>query len=217
MIIRIGLNSYKVARLEKDTSAAGAEDGKAVVSYKEVLTMPDVQNIDLTARSQSTDVDADDITTTLTKCSGYDGKVQRTAFTPEEQALLLGETILEDGTVISGSDDEAPEYATGFCCPLYGGKVLAVWILRCKYSGGDLSAETGGTEKLNPQSDSLSFKSSARSADKKWRVYKLCENETEAEKFLQLDTINKIYEKNGSNPPDEGTPSTEDNPSGQAE
>lgn len=214
MKIRIGLNSYKVAQLMKDISAEAAEDGTAAVKYKEIVSMPDVQNIDLTARSQSADVDADDISTTLSKCSGYDGKVQRTAFTPIDQAMLLGETILEDGTVVSSPKDEAPEFATGFICPVHGGSFLAMWVLRCKYATPDFSAETAGTEKLNPQSDTISFKSSSRASDDKWRVYKLCQTTKEAREFLTLETLEKLYESAALAPSESETPTA---PSGTDE
>ena len=161
MNIRVGLKGFRVAELKKDESKIMSTDGTAKVEYGNIVPLKDVQNIDLTIRTQSADVDADDVTETLSKASGYDGKVQRTMFTPEEQAMLLGETILEDGTVCSSEDDEAPEFAVGFMCKVYGGKVLAMWVLRSKFNLGDLSAETAGTDKLNPQSDSLSFKSSA--------------------------------------------------------
>ncbi len=190
MKIRIGLNSYKVAQLMKDISAEAAEDGTAAVKYKEIVSMPDVQNIDLTARSQSADVDADDISTTLSKCSGYDGKVQRTAFTPIDQAMLLGETILEDGTVVSSPKDEAPEFATGFICPVHGGSFLAMWVLRCKYATPDFSAETAGTEKLNPQSDTISFKSSSRASDDKYY------NDWENHNDTPEDVYARIKERN---------------------
>lgn len=195
MKIREGLNGLRVAMLTKDENTLMSAEGKATVTYSEAKHLKDVQNLDLTLRSQSTDVDADDVTETLTKCSGYDGKVQRTMFTPQEQAMLLGETVLEDGTVASSEDDEAPEFATGFRCKLKGGGYLAMWVLRCKYSLGDLSAETAGTDKLNPKSDTLSFKSMARKADGMWRIYKECADETEAEAFLSVENINKIYKK----------------------
>ena len=195
MNIRVGLKGFRVAELKKDESKIMSTDGTAKVEYGNIVPLKDVQNIDLTIRTQSADVDADDVTETLSKASGYDGKVQRTMFTPEEQAMLLGETILEDGTVCSSEDDEAPEFAVGFMCKVYGGKVLAMWVLRSKFNLGDLSAETAGTDKLNPQSDSLSFKSSARKADGFWRVYAMFNSEEEAEAFLTLEKLQKIYTK----------------------
>jgi phi13 family phage major tail protein len=195
MNIRVGLKGLRVAQIKKDESKITSSTGESIIEYGDIVPLKDVQNVDLTARTQSTDVDADDVTETLAKCSGYDGKVQRTMFTPEEQALLLGETVTDDGVIVSSENDEAPEFATGFTCRVYGGKVLAMWVLRTKYSMGDFSAETSGTDKLNTQSDTLSFKSMARKSDGMWRIYKMFDSEDEAEKFLTLDTLQKIYEK----------------------
>ena len=116
-------------------------------------------------------------------------------FSPVEQALLLGETVLDDGTVVSSEADEAPEFATGFTCRMHGGKVLAVWVLRTKYSTSDFSAESAGTDKLNPQSDTISFKSLARNADGTWRIHRECDSEAEAVKFLTLENLQKLYVK----------------------
>lgn len=204
MLIKLGLRGLRVAKLEEDVSTSAAADGKAFVRYGEIIKLPKVQNIDLTARSQSADVDADDVTETLAQCTGYDGKVQRTFFKPAEQAMLLGETIQKDGSVASTSNDDAPYYATGFVCKMSGNKFYAAWILRCKYSTGDFSAETAGTEKLNPQSDTLSFKSSTRAADEAWRVYNVFDSEAEAESFLTLDRLHMLAEKKTDNSPDDG-------------
>lgn len=205
MKIRTGLKNFCVAKIKTDNSATMSETGTAAVEYEEIQKLLNVQNIDLTPRSQSADVDSDDMTETLTKCSGYDGKVQRTMFTPTEQAMLLGETVLDDGTVVSSETDEAPEFATGFTCRVHGGKVLAIWVLRTKYSTSDFSAESAGTDKLNPQSDTISFKSLARNADGTWRIYKECDSEADAVKFLTLETLQKIYEKKNNSSDDGNT------------
>ena len=192
MKIKIGLRGLRVAKLKQDLSATLAEDGKAAVDYEAVQVLPNVQNVNLTARKQSVEVDSDDQTDTLMQTSGYDGTIQRTMFTPEEQAMLLGEKTLENGTVVSSSDDEAPEFAVGFMCQLNTGGFYTCWILRAKFSSGDITAESAGDNKLNPQSDVISVKSSYRAADHAWRFYKIVETETEAAAFLTVDTIKQL-------------------------
>lgn len=194
--IRTGLHGLRIAKLEEDIVPSMTADGEASApKYGEIIKLPNVQNFDLTARTQSQDIDSDDATDIISKCSGYDGKAQRTMFTPSEQSMVLGETMLADGTVVSHSDDEPPEFAIGFVCPMAGGEYFAAWILRAKFSLGDLTAETAGTNKLNPQSDTLSFTSMERKCDKAFRLYGTFSDEKEALSFLTLDRLQKLYEK----------------------
>ena len=193
--IRLGLKGLVVAALTKDVSAAMAEDNEAKVEYGEVKHLENVQSIDLTARTQSTNIDADDTTDVLTECTGYDGESQRTMFTPAETAELLGEEIDDDGTVTSTEMDEPPEFAVGFQCKIRGGQILAMWLLRTKFSMNNFSAQSGGAETLNPQSDTLSFKSLTRKADGAWRRYKLVNSEEEAAAFLSKATLVKLAKK----------------------
>ncbi len=195
MNIRIGLNSFVVAPLKEDISAAQAADGIAKVTYGEIKRFPDIQNIDYSPRIQTADVDADDETTTINKTSGADGSVQRTMFTPEELAEILDGTILEDGTVLSSEDDEPGEYAIGVKIPVFGGQTLLLWILRAKFSQGDFAAETKGNDKLNPQSDKISFKSHKRKCDKMWKITKLISSEEEEGDFFTVEKISQIYKK----------------------
>lgn len=96
MQIRTGLKGLRIAKIISDKSAA-MTGGEPKVEYDEVKHLLNVQNIDLTAKTQTTDVDSDDCTDVLSKCTGYDGKAQRTMFSPAEQAMLLDETLTEDG------------------------------------------------------------------------------------------------------------------------
>ncbi len=195
MKIKIGLNSLVVAKLTEDVSAALSEEGTASVTYDEIVPLPNVQNIDFSPKTQTADVDADDVTTTLIQCSGADGNIQRTMFTPEEEAMLLDKTVLEDGTIVSTGDDNPAYFAIGFRQPIYGGGLLCMWILRAKFTEGDFAAETKGTEKLNPQSDKLSFKSATRMCDNAWRVAKVVQSEEEIGDFFTIETLQKLYKK----------------------
>lgn len=213
MNIKIGLRGLRVTKLKKDLSATLAEDGKAAVDYEAVHVLPNVQNINLTARKQSAEVDSDDKTYTLMQCSGYDGTIQRTMFTPTEEAMLLGEQTLEDGTVISSADDEAPEFAVGFMCQLNEGGYYACWLLRAKFSSGDITAESAGDNKLNPQPDVISVKTSYRAADHAWRFGKIVKTEAEAAEFLKVDTIKQLApEKKSNDDTASDTDSTETTP-----
>lgn len=207
MQIRTGLKGLRIAKIISDKSAA-MTGGEPKVEYDEVKHLLNVQNIDLTAKTQTTDVDSDDCTDVLSKCTGYDGKAQRTMFSPAEQAMLLDETLTEDGIYVSTEKDDPAEFATGFMTPLNDGKILAVWLLRTKYSTSDFSAETAGTEKLNPQSDTMSFKSMARRADGVWRIYGVFDTEKEADAFLTVEKINKIYAKETTSTPTVNTGDT---------
>ena len=191
MQIRIGLKGFRIAELTKDESATTSESGTASVAYEEIKVLPDVQNINLTARVQSQNVDADDVTTVLNMCTGYDGTVQRTFFTPEEQAELLGEKTV-DGIVMSTDNDVAPEFAVGFQTQLSDGKILAMWLLRAKFSVSDFTGETKGSETLNPQSDTVSFKSLTRAADNAWRFYKVVDDEADLATFFSDTTLQKL-------------------------
>lgn len=193
--IRTGLKGLRVAPLLEDLSASMTEDGVAKVAYGEIKKLKDVQNVDLTMRTQTANVDADDETDTIYQCTGCDGKIQRTMFTPEELAMLLDETILEDGSIVSSDEDEPGEFATGFYCKIRGGGFLVMWLFRTKYSTSDMSAETAGDENLNPQSDTMSFKSMKRKSDGMWRIYKNVESEDEALAFLSEEKLNQIYKK----------------------
>ncbi|MGN0106927.1 MAG: hypothetical protein ACI4A5_04420, partial [Hominilimicola sp.] len=126
--IRVGLRGFRVAELTEDLSTSMTEDGVAKVTYGKIKKLKDIQNVDLTMRTQTADIDADDETDTIYQCTGCDGKVQRTMFTPEELAMLLDETILEDGSVVSSSEDEPGEFATGYYTPIRGGGFLVQWL-----------------------------------------------------------------------------------------
>lgn len=211
--IRTGLKGLRIAPIIKDVSASMSDDGIAKIVYGAIQKLKDIQTAELTMRTQSVDVDADDSTDTIAQCSGCDGKIQRTFFEPKELAILLDETILEDGSVVSSGEDEPGEFATGFYCKVYGGGYLAQWLFRTKYTTPDLSAESAGGEKLNPQSDTIAFKSMKRQADGVWRRHILVETEEEALAFLAEENLNKLYTKKR----EPQTPDNSENSSGTDE
>ena len=61
MQIRTGLKGLRIAKIISDKSAA-MTGGEPKVEYDEVKHLLNVQNIDLTAKTQTTDVDSDDCT-----------------------------------------------------------------------------------------------------------------------------------------------------------
>lgn len=191
MEIRIGLKGLRIAKLTKDMDAIMSPTGKPEVAYEKVISLLDTQKINYTPKIQDASVNADDKTTPITKCTGAEGSIDRTMIAPEEAAMLLNHKVI-DGMIVSGEKDEPAEFATGFQCEIYGGKILCQWLLRTKYSEGNFEGESGSDDALNTKSDSISFKALTRKCDKAWRFHEIVDTEEEAAGFFTLDRLQKM-------------------------
>lgn len=173
-MVRVGLKKLVMSELITDIGAGMSEDNIPKVVYGAIKPMPNVQSLELNANVQEVNVDSDDGTDIISSCTGYSGSVVRNAFSPEDQAWLLGEKTVDGMNVSTGADD-APYVAFGFKSLLQGegaeNTYLYMWVLKAKFSQSNLSAQSKGNETLTPQADSLSFKSSARECDGAWRFY----------------------------------------------
>ena len=198
-MIRVGVKQAVVMPLLKDQNELETESGKPEVQYGAPVILPRLQKVELTPRMQSVDVDADDWTDTLDLCSGYDGTVTRDSFTPDDLALLLREKKIDDINV-STYHDEPGEFAFAFKAQLAGIKsnnpdkpmYSYVMVLKTKFSQGSYSAESKGNNKLTPQPDALSFKSSNRNADGAWRFHAYSDDPDFGKKFFTQETAQKL-------------------------
>ena len=196
MMVRVGLKHAVIAPLIKDLSAIESTSGNAEVVYGAVQALPNVQQIDQTATVQSVNVDADDATEEIGQCTGYNGSIARTSFSPEELALILGEKKI-DGLNVSTSVDEAPYFALGYKSKMKGSSAgastyLYMWILKTKFSQSNLTAQSSGSETLTPQPDTINFKSTNRKADDAWRIYTRSDDPNMDKTFFNQETLQKL-------------------------
>ena len=194
-MIRVGCKKAVVAPLLRDKSEFETESRSPEVLYGDIMSLPNVQNIDFTMSVQSSNVDSDDSTDIINVCCGCSGTITRNSFTPDEQAVLLGETKV-NGINRSKGTDEAPYFALGHQSVLKGensdGKHLCQWILKTKFALNNMTAQSMGNESLTPQADALTFKSSCRECDGDWRAYILTNNKEEIEKFFTKETLETL-------------------------
>ena len=194
-MIRIGCKNAVWIPLKKDLSAVESESGKAEASYDAPVALPNVQSIELTVQTQSTDVDSDDSTETLERASGYSGTITRNMLSQAEAKLLLGEKAI-DGINVSASTDESPYGALGFMTRLAGkgsdGKYTYILVLKAKFGQGDFSASSSGDSKIEAQPDKLSFKSTNRHADDAWRFWTVSDSANYADTFFTAATCQKL-------------------------
>lgn len=194
-MIRVGLKNAVIAQLTNDQSSTETGTGKASVTYGEIQALPRVQQMDLTATTQSVNVDADDWTDVIDQCSGYTGTITRDCFTPDEMRIIMGEKAI-DGINVSTSNDAAPYFALGFKSLLKGvnanGKYLYMWVLKTKFSQSNMTAQSMGNETLTPQPDAITFKSVNRASDNAWRMYTLSDSPDMDATFFSQETLQKL-------------------------
>ena len=89
--------------------------------------------------------------------------------TPENQALVLGQTIGEDKILYSGSNDSPPYMAVGFRAKKSGGKFLYVWLLKAKFKPKSETYATKGTS-ITFQTPSLEAAFITRNLDRNWKA-----------------------------------------------
>lgn len=195
MAVRVGLKNAVIAQLTKDLSAVETESGTAEVTYGQIISLPRAQQIDLTASTQSVNVDADDWTDVIDQCSGYSGTITRDNFSPEEMQIILGEKKV-NGYNISTASDEAPYFALGFKSELKGinsdGKYLYMWVLKTKFAQSNMTLQSKGNESLTPQADAITFKSSNRACDGGWRIYTRSNDANMDSKFFSAETLQTL-------------------------
>lgn len=194
-MIRVSCKKAVVALLNRDKSELEAEARTPEVLYSDIMPLPNVQNIDLTMSVQSVNVDSDDTTDAIESCTGCSGTITRDSFSPEENAILLGEKRI-NGINVSRGGDEAPYCALGWQQLMKGqnadNKHLCMWILKTKFALGSMTSQSMGNETLTPQADAMTFKSSSRKCDDAWRFYILTNKQDEINKFFTNETLQTI-------------------------
>jgi len=89
--------------------------------------------------------------------------------TPENQALVLGQTIGADGILYAGSEDSPPYGAIGFRAKKPSGQFLYVWLLKARFKVPSESYETKGSA-INFHTPSLEADFITRKLDNNWRA-----------------------------------------------
>lgn len=194
-MIRVGCTKAVVAPLLSDKSEFETEERTPEIVYGSIVSLPNVQQVDLTMSVQSTNVDSDDTTDVVDVCTGCSGTLTRNSLSPDEASLLLGETKV-NGINVSKGRDEAPYCAFGFQSLLKGeganGRYLCHWILKTKFALSNMTSQSMGNESLTPQADSLTFKSTSRECDGAWRLYIRTNDEEEIKKFFSQETLQTL-------------------------
>lgn len=112
---------------------------------------------------------------------------------PEVQAELLGNTINEDGVLVSHKDDFPPYVAVGFRSMKSNGKYRYVWLYKGKFS---LPEQAYKTKEDTPefQTPSISANFITRDADGEWKA-QMDEDGEGADPEIAANWFKAVYEK----------------------
>lgn len=181
-----GLDKFHFAKLTSD-----AENG---VSYDVPVALVNAQQVSVTPKSNTGDVDTDNTTETFEFVSGSDVSIQKSSLSSDELTLLLGEKVTDDGIKTSG---EAPYGAFGFRRSFSNGVQRLVWVLKTKFKQPTDTVNTKAANSFNPQYDTIAGTSTRRIADNEWKIYKDSGiggfTAAEVSNFFSKATLEKLY------------------------
>jgi phi13 family phage major tail protein len=92
----------------------------------------------------------DAVDTTIREFTDGELEFNGTDISDENEAILLGRYVDENGVLVSGDTDEPPYFAAGFRAKKPGGKYRYVWLLKIKFGIPDEDYQT--------KADSIEFK-----------------------------------------------------------
>ena len=144
---RIGLKKFAVAVLKTDTAEA--------LEYHKILQLAKNIKVDIKPKTAEGKLYADDaLDESNSSVTGYDLSFEINQLELEDQALLLGHKIDENGMIAVGPDDQAPWVAVLFEAPRSDGSTEYRVLNKVKFMLPDETYETRG-ENLNYQTPKI--------------------------------------------------------------
>lgn len=185
-VFTTGLDKFHFAKLTSDTEKS--------VSYDAPVPLINAQQVSVTPKSNTGDVDTDNTTETYEQVSGSDVSIQKSSLSSDELTLLLGEKVTADGIKTSG---EAPYGAFGFRRIFSNGVERLVWVLKTKFKQPTDTVNTKAANSFNPQYDTIAGTSTRRIADNEWKIYKDSTEKgfsaAEVSNFFSKATLETLY------------------------
>ena len=135
MAVKIGLKKAYYAKMTNDVEGS--------VTYDVPVPLVLAQQVQVNPRVNRVQVPGDDIIAEdIAQCLGADLIIQRTQFTLDEEAILLGRPKDADGGVYGGTFDNPPYVAFGYMRTFNDGSALYVWILKTMFTPSSSTADT---------------------------------------------------------------------------
>jgi phi13 family phage major tail protein len=145
--MRIGCDNLVWAKLTKD-------DG-VTLTYETPVALPGLMSIGINPNTESATAFYDDgPAESATTLGAIDVTIKKSALGTKEAATLLGHSMDENGMVVYGANDKAPEGALGFRTMKSDGTYKYCWLLKGVFVDGEEENETKG-DSINFQSDEL--------------------------------------------------------------
>jgi len=185
MAVKIGLKKAYYAKMTNDVEGS--------VTYDVPVPLVLAQQVQVNPRVNRVQVPGDDIIAEdITQCLGADLTIQRTQFTLDEEAILLGRPKDADGGVYGGTFDNPPYIAFGYMRTFNDGSGLYVWVLKTRFTPSSSTADTKQPDNINPQYDAMSASSITRKADGAWIYSKKSNDPNFASTFFTKATLEKL-------------------------
>lgn len=148
MSTRIGCSDFVYALVTSDSASD--------IAFGAVKVCPGVMSININPNTSQETLFADDGPAESATTLGAIGvEVQKTFFTTEQRAELLGHQIDGNGAIVYGSSDTPPWVAMGFRTLKTAGTYRYTWLLKGKFQEPEDNNETKG-DSINFQSDTMS-------------------------------------------------------------
>lgn len=183
--VKTGLKSMHYAKIVSDV--------KGAIVYDPPAQLQNAQQVQVNPIMATANINSDNKTDEVALCTGADLTVQRVNCTPQEESILLGRVIDENGGVYGGRTDNPPYVAFGYERTLgTSGKSVFVWILKTKFRPSNSTADTEAVDSLNPQFDSLTARATIRNADGEW-IYTIESSDPNfGDTFFTAATLQKL-------------------------
>lgn len=110
----------------------------------------------------------------------------------DDEAVLLGKTVDENGVAVDSKDDNPPDVAIGFRSLASDGSYLYVWLLKGKFQPYQEQFQTKDSN-INFQTPSITGAFVTRANDGKWR-YKVKSSDTSIPANLISSWFTKVYD-----------------------
>lgn len=96
----------------------------------------------------------DGVEETITNYEGTDVEFEVNSLAPQDRALLFGH-LYENGYLVKGKDDKAPEVAIGYRAKKLNGKYEFTWLYCGKFGQGNEDSYETESDKVKTQTNSL--------------------------------------------------------------
>lgn len=135
------------------------ESGEWTNTFDEAVTKSNVvKNVSVTENGDSTNVYASGETyDTISDVSSIDNEVEVVAFNASDLYKMRGDTVSENGLVLSGAPSDRPFFAYGKVVKLRGGNFRYEWYPKCKLTENTDDVATK-EESFSEQTDKVTIR-----------------------------------------------------------